>query len=122
MERKRVLIVEDDEIIRDFLADSLEMKGYAPSYASDGAEALEYMESNDVDLVVSDVKMPEMNGVTLSQRIGVEHPEIPVVLITGVHAGERDRILEQSGAVACLPKPLRIQHLCEVLEQACPPA
>jgi CheY-like chemotaxis protein len=117
-DRVRILIVEDDDIIRGFLADSLEMKGYEPAYVADGAEALAYLETHTVDVVLSDVRMPEIGGIALTQKVRERFPGVPVVLITGVHREERERILAESGAAACLPKPLRIQHLCDVLEQA----
>ena len=118
VEKRTVLIVEDDEVIREFLADSLEMKGYNASWVGDGAQALTYLESHAVDLVLSDVRMPEIDGVQLSHEVKKTYPHIPVVLITGVHAKERETILARSAAVACLPKPLRLQFLCEVLEEA----
>lgn len=119
MQNARVLIVEDDEIIRDFLQDSLEMKGFVPTWARDGVEALASLERNEVDLVLSDVRMPELDGIELTRRIAERFPGLPVVLITGIHAEERERILAESGAKAVLPKPLRIKHLVEVLEAAC---
>ncbi len=118
VQKRTVLIVEDDEVIREFLADSLAMKGYDASWVGDGAQALTHLESNPVDLILSDVRMPEIGGVELSHQVRKLYPQIPVVLITGVHAKERDTILAKSAAVACLPKPLRIQYLCEVLEEA----
>jgi two-component system response regulator FlrC len=118
VEKLTVLVVEDDEIIREFLTDSLVMKGYDASWVGDGAEALELLEHETVDLILSDVRMPEVDGVTLSHEVKARWPHIPVVLITGVHAKERETILERSAAFACLPKPLRIGHLCEVLEEA----
>lgn len=119
MQSFRVLIVEDDEIIRDFLQDSLEMKGFVPSWAKDGTEALDRLDREEVDLVLSDVRMPGVDGIELCRRVAQRFPELPVVLITGIHADERERILEESGAKAVLPKPLRIKHLVEVLESAC---
>jgi CheY-like chemotaxis protein len=113
---KRVLVVDDDEGIRDFLKDSLEMQGYTAYSSTNGADALQFLEQNDVDLVLADVRMPEIGGVALAQKIH-ELRSIPVVLITGVHRQEREELLVESGAMACLPKPLRIQHLCDVLEQ-----
>jgi DNA-binding NtrC family response regulator len=118
VEKPKVLIVEDDEIIREFLADSLEMNGYESKWVGDGAQALAELERSPVDLVLSDVRMPEVDGIELSLIVKERWPQVPVVLITGVHAKERDSILEKSAAYACLPKPLRIQYLCEVLESA----
>ena len=108
---KRVLVVDDDEGIREFLKDSLEMQGYTTFASTNGADALAFLEKNDVDLVLADVNMPEIGGVDLALRVR-EIRATPVVLITGVHREEREKIRVESGAVACLPKPLRVQHLC----------
>ena len=113
---KRVLVVDDDEGIRDFLKDSLEMQGYTTFASTNGADALAFLENNEVDLVLADVRMPEIGGVDLARRVR-EIRATPVVLITGVHREEREKIRLESGAAACLPKPLRVQHLCDVLEQ-----
>ena len=118
MENVRVLIVEDDDIIRDFLFDSLEMKGFAPTWARNGLEALEILEKGEVDLVLSDVRMPEIDGIELSKQVATKFPGVPVVLITGIHAEERERILQESGARNVLPKPLQIRQLVEVLDAA----
>ncbi len=118
MKKGRVLIVEDDEIIREFLFDSLSIQGFAATCVTNGEEALDSLALSEADLVLSDVRMPTMDGISLARHVRERFPHIPVILITGVHADERERILEESGAVACLSKPLRIQHLCEVLEKA----
>ena len=113
---KKVLVVDDDAGIRDFLTDSLDMLGYATFSSTNGAQALDFLRETEVDLVLADVNMPEVGGVDLARR-AQEIRATKVVLITGVHREERERILAQAGVAACLPKPLRVQHLCEALER-----
>jgi two-component system response regulator HydG len=72
----------------------------------------------DVDVALCDVHMPEVGRVEPCQRLAESRPDLPVVLMTGVHAKERDQILEASGAQDCLPKPLRIERLVATLEDA----
>lgn len=118
---RQVLIVEDDDLIRDFLIDSLEMKGFRIQHAPNGNAALEKISQSapqPVDVVLCDVQMPEVGGVELCRRLAEHHPGLPVVLMTGVHASEREQILEDSGAVDCLSKPFRIEQLVCALEGA----
>jgi CheY-like chemotaxis protein len=115
---QRVLIVEDDAILRDFLVDTLELKGYSTAAVADGAAAVAYLKNESVDLVVSDVRMPEMDGVTLCLHLAQSEPGLPVVLISGAGPTDRDRFRKESGAWACLPKPLRVREFCQILTEA----
>lgn len=113
---KKVLVVDDDAGIRDFLTDSLDMLGYAAFASTSGAEALDFLRETEVDVVLADVNMPEIGGVDLARR-AQEIRATKVVLITGMHREERERFAAETGVAACLPKPLRVQHLCDALER-----
>ncbi len=115
---QRVLIVGDDPILRDFLVDTLELHGYQTRSAGDGAAALEEVRREPVDCVVSDVDLPELDGVALCLQLAERSPGLPVVLIAGSGPEDRDRFRRESGAWACLPKPLRVRELCRILTEA----
>ncbi len=115
MSTQRVLIVEDDTIIRGFLSDALRMQGFSTTSAADGVEAVEQLAQAETDLVLTDVRMPNMDGLELCRRITTERPGLPVVLITGQPASDDEALLVESGARAILRKPIRIQHLYEVI-------
>lgn len=112
---QRVLIVEDDALIRDFLSDALKMQGFVTEVVSDGEKALARLAAGEIDLVLSDVNMPNMDGVEMCRQVGTRHPDVPVVLITGMPPDDHERLRQQSGAAALLRKPIGIQRLNDVL-------
>ncbi len=80
---KKILIVDDNEFIRGSIAKLLQTVGYVVEEKSDGQEGLDYISSNTVDLVITDIKMPVMTGIELLQNIHEIDPQKPVILITG---------------------------------------
>ncbi len=79
---KNVLLVEDDEDIRDCLLEGIESSMYNIICACDGIEALEILHSKKIDLVITDYKMPRMDGARFSIKAKQSHPEIPILLIS----------------------------------------
>jgi PAS domain S-box-containing protein len=94
---ERVLLVEDDPAVRSVLTEYLESQGYSVVSAEDGREGLATArrEGSTVDLVLSDVVMPKMNGVELARVLREELPGVRVLLISG-HADDRKRVVEES--------------------------
>ncbi len=80
---KTVLIVDDDEDVLQALVRELRQRGYTTLVASDGAEALELVRSTDIDLLLADIDMPHMDGVTLAMHVRQERPEVVRILLTG---------------------------------------
>ena len=78
------LVVDDEAPLRDVLSRVLEKSGYQCITAASGFEALEKLEKNEVPVVFSDIRMPEMDGVTLLGKIRERWPEIAVVVVTAV--------------------------------------
>jgi two-component system cell cycle sensor histidine kinase/response regulator CckA len=114
----RILVVDDEPLVRRFAARVLEEEGFLVSQAADGVEALRLLreEVPDVDAVVSDVVMPRLNGVELLQVLSSTHPHLPVLLISG-YAG---RELESMGIAApcsILAKPFAPERLVEELRR-----
>ncbi|MBE0599574.1 MAG: response regulator, partial [Desulfuromonadales bacterium] len=103
-ERRRVLVVEDSITARTLLRNILEGAGYAVVTAVDGFDALERLATTDVDVVVSDVEMPRLDGFGLTARIRESYGRLPVILVTGrENTEDRQRGLE-AGADAYLIK------------------
>jgi CheY-like chemotaxis protein len=114
---KAVLIVDDDPRIRNLLAESLTTLGYETHVAADGLEAMENVRSGKLDCVISDIKMPELDGLTLLHQIKAEQPSLPVVMITGfAFQQHRDRALN-FGAAGFITKPFRLEKIEEVLQR-----
>ena len=81
--RQTILIVDDEEIARANMEHVLKKEGYTCHCAGNGAEALEVMAREDVDLVITDLKMERMDGIELLQEVNRISPEIPVIMVTG---------------------------------------
>ena len=79
---KTILIVEDDEELRQCLMFAIQTSEINIRMASDGVEAWEIINSEEIDLVITDYRMPKMDGATLSKLINQKFPEIPIILIS----------------------------------------
>ncbi len=107
----RILIVDDDRRMTKTLKDILEVKGYEAEAAHSGPKALEKVEKSRFDCLLSDIKMPVLNGVELCRAIKERQPDLPVVLMT---AYSHDKLVNEGlkeGSIAVLTKPLDINAL-----------
>lgn len=107
----RLLIVDDDRRMTRTLADILTLAGHEVVEAWSGQQALELVEAQDFDCVLTDVRMPGMDGVELHRQIRRERPGLPVVLMTAFAADQLIRQGLEDGVVGALDKPLDIAHL-----------
>lgn len=114
----RVLLVEDDEQMRSSTAQALELAGFTVEALASGEEALALAGSGFAGAVVSDIRMPGMDGMTLLGRLHEVDPEIPVILVTG-HA-EVPLAVEaiRGGAYDFIEKPFVVQELATVIRRA----
>ncbi len=117
MNRATVLVVEDDNALNEALSDTLECAGYKVESVSDGVEALRFIEKKDVDLVISDIHMPNMEGTSLLGKIKEEKPEVPVMLMTAYGSIEQAVSTMQNGAVDYLVKPFEAEVLVNMVER-----
>ncbi|MEJ2394577.1 MAG: sigma-54 dependent transcriptional regulator [Candidatus Thiodiazotropha sp.] len=106
-----VLIVEDDQALREALSDTLELAGYPVKVAGEGNDALEILSQEAVGMVVSDVQMHPMDGHTLLRQIKTAHPELPVLLMTAYGSIEKAVAAMHDGAVDYLVKPFEAEVL-----------
>lgn len=109
---ERILVVDDEPVVRRFACRVLEDAGYRIAAAADGAEALQVVgrRSAKFDAVVSDIVMPRLNGVELLQALSVSHPELPIILMSGYAT---ERLAERGIAAPCsvLNKPFAPERL-----------
>ena len=82
----RILLAEDDDSMREYLARALERTGYAVKACESGIVALEALQHATFDLLLTDIVMPELDGIELAQRASALHPEMRVMFITGFAA------------------------------------
>lgn len=108
-ENLHILIVDDDRSMANTLRDIFKVKGYEAEVAYSGPEALDKMKEGHFNCVLTDIKMPQMNGVDLYRAIKAAQPELPVVLITGYSDLVKEGL--EAGAIATLTKPLDINLL-----------
>jgi CheY-like chemotaxis protein len=112
---KRVLIVDDEPANLRMLTYVLSDKGYETAEAKDGLEALELLAQSRFDLVISDVRMPRMDGVALARHIVSSQPVTPIFLMTAYYFDSRDDILALN--VPCLGKPFSFDELLSQIEK-----
>ncbi|WBH17374.1 cell cycle two-component system response regulator CpdR [Sphingomonas radiodurans] len=82
----RILLAEDDQVMREYLARALEKSGYAVTAVDRGTAALPLIEEEEFDLLLTDIVMPEMDGIELAQKAGELRPNLRVMFITGFAA------------------------------------
>ena len=114
----KLLIVDDIRESREMIARHFEILGYESMNAGDGEEALEILDANKIDIVITDLKMPRVDGVELTGRIKKEFPLIRVVAITAYMTLTNAMAVLQNGADALLPKPLDMSDLAEAVRRS----
>jgi two-component system cell cycle sensor histidine kinase/response regulator CckA len=114
-----ILLVEDEEGLRSLNARGLRSRGYTVIEAANGVEALEELAANDggVDLVVSDVVMPEMDGPTLLKSMRSRNPDIKVIFVSGYAEDAFAKSLPENQQFAFLPKPFSLSQLVAAVKE-----
>ena len=107
---RRILLAEDEEAMRTYLARALEKAGYAVDSVGSGVAALPLLEDRDYDLLLSDIVMPEMDGIELAQRCNEISPSTKVMFITGFAAVSLKASADQPRAKV-LSKPFHLRDL-----------
>jgi two-component system cell cycle sensor histidine kinase/response regulator CckA len=110
---ERILLVEDEESVRAFSAQALRATGYEVFEADGGEEALEVLEDIDfkIDLMISDVVMPEMDGPTLLKHVREQMPHLKVIFVSGYAEESVRRDIEDDQSVEFLPKPYSLDQI-----------
>jgi len=112
---KRILIAEDERIFRTMLSDFIEQFDYEVVSAEDGAVAWNLFNEMDIDLVITDINMPNMNGIELLKRIKGVNPKLPIIVITGVSLESAQTSARDYGANDLLIKPFKMKDLLVVV-------
>jgi len=116
---RRVLIVDDEAAVGRSLGRLLSSAGFAISVVAAAKDALESFEREHIDVVLSDIQMPDMSGVELLQKIRAKEPDMPVILMTGNPRVETAAKAVELGALLYLIKPIQPDYLREMVTQAC---
>jgi CheY-like chemotaxis protein len=112
---KKVLIVDDDQEMLISLEEGLSKydETFSIITAEDGLGAVDQLKNSTISLVVTDLKMPKMDGFSLLSHIMEHYPEIPVIIITGYSTSEMERLAREGGAIGYIAKPFMIDDLAK---------
>ena len=118
-ETARILVIDDDPTIRSLVSALLEARGHAVLAAADGLAGMRLFEEHEIDLVVTDIVMPELEGIATISAIRRLDPAVPILAISGSHTvgryGDYLHAAETLGATATLPKPLAPDRFLEMI-------
>ncbi len=112
---KSILIVDDNPNMSSLLSEMLEVFDYHSVRADDGSDALVKLESGDFSMVITDMRMPNMSGLELLEKVKQKYPKLPVVLISGYsvdNAGTKDNSVKPDGFLA---KPFMMSDIEQLL-------
>lgn len=110
-----ILVVDDHPINRRLLADQLTALGYQVMTANDGLDALAVLSGNHIDIVLTDVNMPNMDGYRLTQRIRQLNQHLPVIGVTANALAESKQRCLEAGMDNCLSKPVTLDTLRQMM-------
>ncbi|RQW05343.1 response regulator, partial [candidate division KSB1 bacterium] len=113
-----ILLVDDEAIVRKTIGDYLTELGHRVQQVSDGASALQWLEKQDYDIALVDMRMPGMDGLALLQKVREIYPELSVVIITAHGNMEMAIQALRLGAADFLTKPIKLLELDAVLEKS----
>ncbi|MBN1652214.1 MAG: response regulator [Deltaproteobacteria bacterium] len=116
-ELPRILVVDDEEAIREILADFLSLEGFYISTAKDGKDALEELSRSHYDIVLSDLKMPNMGGIELLETISHQSPRVVTVIMTGFGTVETAIDAMKRGAYDYIMKPFKMEEVVHVVQR-----
>ncbi len=114
---EKILIVDDEENARIGLKTLLSRDGYQVEAVGNGYEALDYLNRQAVDLVITDINMPEMNGLVFLRELNRDHPSVDVIMITAYGGVESYLEAMNLGAFEYLNKPVKLEELRAVMNR-----
>jgi len=113
-----ILTIDDEENIRNGLADNFELEGYEVKQAASGEEGLSIIAQGGIDLVITDLRMDGISGSEVVQHVTSEHPGIPIIVLTGHGSIDDATAALKAGAFDFLTKPLDLDHLNKIVKNA----
>lgn len=114
---KKILVVDDQQEVREIIKDFLDLRGYDVLEAEDGQIALQLFDAHKPNLAIVDIEMPVMNGLQFSQSVLDKHPEFPIIMITAFIQKHTPKKLESIGIRKLLQKPINLLDLDEAIKE-----
>lgn len=117
-DRKQVLIADDEPNLRRVLAAQLVRDGYDVEAVASGTEAVRALRENHVDVVITDLRMPGIDGLDTLRALRELDPRLPVIVVTGYTSHDTERRCREAGAFECLHKPVDLDDLLRIVGEA----
>ena len=119
---KRILTVDDSKTMRDMVSFTLKSAGFDEVEAEDGAKALDVLARTAVDAIITDINMPNMDGVTLVRRLRAQQrfKATPILILTTEGGDDKKAQGRSAGATGWIMKPFVPEKLLQVLNKVCP--
>lgn len=117
---KHILVVDDDDMVRKFVKEVLEINNFKITVASNGKAGLKEFRENTPDLVITDIIMPEMEGISFIRELRSHTKEVPIIAMTGNVHGRMEEFLEistQLGADEILRKPIKAKEFLDAINR-----
>ena len=118
MERRKILVVDDKKVIRDFFDFTLGYYGHDITVFHDSAEAVEALRHKTFDIAFLDMVMPDKDGVSVLRDVKQAAPDLPVVMMSGYSLEEQRQKACDLGAFTCLKKPFELEDIRRVFKEA----
>ena len=115
---KHILVVDDDDMMREFVKELLKINNFTITEANNGKAGLKEFRENTPDLVLTDIIMPEMEGISFIRELRSHNKEIPIIAMTGNVHGRMEEFLDissQLGADAILRKPIKAKEFLDTI-------
>lgn len=119
-ETKHILVVDDDEMMREFVKELLKINDFKITEASNGKAGLKEFRENTPDLVITDIIMPEMEGISFIRELRSYNKDVPIIAMTGNVHGRMEEFLDISsklGADEILRKPIKSQQFLDAINK-----
>lgn len=116
-QNRNILIVDDNDDVRQLFSDIVEMIGFAPRSVASGVAALQQLKANDFALVILDMHMPDLNGLDTFKAIRQFDTTVPVILTTGFGMDKSVREALSMGALLCLEKPFNVSRAIKTIRE-----
>lgn len=117
VKQRHILVVDDDAGVREVIRAMLESAGFSVSLAVNGREAVSMLESSTYDLILTDLVMPEQEGISTIKEIRQKYPDVKVIAMSGAFGGDYLRIAGYLGAHGTLAKPIRLESMLKTIEE-----
>lgn len=117
MEALKILVLDDEKVFREEIREFLEGDGFTVLLSAKPSEAFSVLSENEVDILILDLRLPEMDGLEVLKQVKIQYPDIEVIMITG--HGDMDAVIQamRHGAVEFFPKPFRLLDMRAAIQR-----